>query len=120
MNGKKLTYLKRWEDFGGLQNQEFCKKYQRQKNVEERTQLKPNNIKPIHEQNDFVKEKTSDEFKLLDYEGSAVVVAEGRWSSSDPKALAHHFSIGPKAMRIWVDVAKEHEKYLWRTTPYMT
>ncbi|KAK9203781.1 hypothetical protein WN943_014037 [Citrus x changshan-huyou] len=58
--------------------------------------------------------------KLLDYEGSTVVVAEGRWSSSDPKALAHHFSIGPKAMRIWVDVAKEHEKYLWRTTPYMT
>ena len=23
-------------------------------------------------------------------------------------------------MRIWVDVAKEHEKYLWNTMPYKT
>ena len=58
--------------------------------------------------------------KLLDWGGFGVVVAEGRWSSCDPKALVHHIPIGPEAMRIWVDVAKEHEKYLWRTTPYMT
>ncbi|XP_028085937.1 uncharacterized protein LOC114286908 [Camellia sinensis] len=58
--------------------------------------------------------------KLLDWIGSGEVVAEGRWSSSDPKQLVHHIPIGPNAMRVWVDLAREAGAYLWRPTADMT
>ncbi|KAH7857583.1 hypothetical protein Vadar_014267 [Vaccinium darrowii] len=59
--------------------------------------------------------------KLLDWMGTGEVVAEGRWSSSDPNALVHHVPIGPGAMRVWVDVAmKRGQVHLWRRTDDMT
>ena len=52
--------------------------------------------------------------------GTGEVVGEGRWSSSDPYAKGHHIPIGPNAMRVWVDVAKKGEAFLWRPTSEMT
>uniref|UniRef100_A0A1S8ADB4 Uncharacterized protein n=1 Tax=Citrus limon TaxID=2708 RepID=A0A1S8ADB4_CITLI len=49
--------------------------------------------------------------KMLDLEGSDTVVAEERWSSSDPNALVHH---------IRVDIARQPLKFLWKVTHYMT
>ncbi|KAK9193215.1 hypothetical protein WN944_003912 [Citrus x changshan-huyou] len=58
--------------------------------------------------------------KMLDLEGSDTVVAEGRWSSSDPNALVHHIPLGSNAIRVWVDIARQPLKFLWKVTPYMT
>ncbi|TYJ95916.1 Plant transposase [Cucumis melo var. makuwa] len=58
--------------------------------------------------------------KLLDWYGSGEIVAEGRWSSNDPTTLVHHVPIGPHAIRVWVDVAKKPNAYLWRPTSEMT
>ncbi|KAK0577575.1 hypothetical protein LWI29_035255 [Acer saccharum] len=58
--------------------------------------------------------------KILDWMGSGEIVAEGRWSSSDPKALVHHVPIGPNAMRVWVDKVRKGETFLWRPTSYMS
>ncbi|KAH7852955.1 hypothetical protein Vadar_031437 [Vaccinium darrowii] len=58
--------------------------------------------------------------KLLDWMGTREVVAEGRFSSSDPNALVHHVPIRPNAMRVWVDVEMKHDRvYLWRPTSDM-
>ncbi|KAL5575503.1 hypothetical protein UlMin_017202 [Ulmus minor] len=43
---------------------------------------------------------------LLDWTGSGEIIAEGRWSSSDPD--------------FWVDVVKTPGAYLWRPTSEMT
>ncbi|TYK17902.1 uncharacterized protein E5676_scaffold306G001840 [Cucumis melo var. makuwa] len=58
--------------------------------------------------------------KLLDWYGSGEIVAEGRWSSNDPTAMVHHIPIGPHAIRVWIDVAKKPNAYLWRPTSEMT
>ncbi|KAK9208368.1 hypothetical protein WN944_000722 [Citrus x changshan-huyou] len=58
--------------------------------------------------------------KMLDLEGSDTVVAEGRWSSSDPNALVHHIPLGSNAIRVWVDIARQPLKFLWKVTHYMT
>ncbi|KAK9198309.1 hypothetical protein WN944_013493 [Citrus x changshan-huyou] len=55
--------------------------------------------------------------KMLDLEGSDTVVAEGRWSSSDPNALVHHIPLGSNAIRVWVDIARQPLKFLWKVTP---
>ena len=52
--------------------------------------------------------------------GSGEVVAKGRWSSSDSNALVQHIPIGPNVVRVWVDVAKQPEMFLWRNTIDMT
>ncbi|XP_062100000.1 uncharacterized protein LOC133805868 [Humulus lupulus] len=57
---------------------------------------------------------------LLDWNGSGEIVAEGRWSSSDPLCEVHHLRLGPNAMRVWVDVAKKPTAYLWRPTSHMS
>ncbi|KAJ0074957.1 hypothetical protein Patl1_33825 [Pistacia atlantica] len=57
--------------------------------------------------------------KLLDWSGSTEVVAEGRFSSDDPKALVHHVPIGPNAMRVWIDIAKVPNAFLWRSASKM-
>ncbi|KAK9184761.1 hypothetical protein WN943_025112 [Citrus x changshan-huyou] len=57
--------------------------------------------------------------KMLDLEGSDTVVAEGRWSSSDPNALVHHIPLGHNSVRVWVDIARQPLKFLWKVTPYM-
>lgn len=44
------------------------------------------------------------------------VVAEGRWHSQDPKALVNGLPIGPKAVKVFVDVLHEPETFLWRPT----
>ena len=58
--------------------------------------------------------------KLLDWMGTGDVVAEGRWASSDPYASVHCIPIGPDAMKVWVDVAKKPDVFLWRTSSDMT
>ncbi|TXG57666.1 hypothetical protein EZV62_015495 [Acer yangbiense] len=58
--------------------------------------------------------------KILDWMGSGEIVVEGRWSSSDPKALVHHVPIGLNAMRVWVDRVRKGETFLWRPTSYMS
>ncbi|KAH7846159.1 hypothetical protein Vadar_010583 [Vaccinium darrowii] len=57
--------------------------------------------------------------KLLVWMGTGEVVAEGRWSSSDPNDSVHHIPLGPNAMRVWVDLVKKREVYLWRPTSDM-
>ena len=54
--------------------------------------------------------------KLLDFSGSGKIVAEGRWSSSDPKQVVHFVPLGPNAMRVWVDTPKIPNAPLWRPT----
>ncbi|KAL5538685.1 hypothetical protein UlMin_045189 [Ulmus minor] len=49
---------------------------------------------------------------LLDWSGE--IVAEGRWSSSDPNIMVHGIPLGAKFMRVWVDVAKAPSAYLFR------
>ncbi|KAH7843808.1 hypothetical protein Vadar_020951 [Vaccinium darrowii] len=61
----------------------------------------------------------SDSCKLLDWTGTGEVVAEGHWSSSDPNEFVHHMRLGPNAMRVWVDVPKKGEAFLWRPTSFM-
>ncbi|KAA0043591.1 uncharacterized protein E5676_scaffold2208G00260 [Cucumis melo var. makuwa] len=51
---------------------------------------------------------------LLDWGGTGEVVAEGRWSSNDPKVTVHHVSLGPHAVRVWVDLPKKLDAFLWR------
>ncbi|KAH7839036.1 hypothetical protein Vadar_034032 [Vaccinium darrowii] len=59
--------------------------------------------------------------KLIDWMGTGEVVAEGRFSSSDPNAFVHHVPIGPNTMRVWVDVEMKRDRvYLWRSTGDMT
>ncbi|KAA0060575.1 uncharacterized protein E6C27_scaffold22G004450 [Cucumis melo var. makuwa] len=58
--------------------------------------------------------------KLLDWYDSGEIVAEGRWSSNDQTALVHHVPISSRAIRVWVDVAKKPNAYLWRPTSEMT
>ncbi|XP_058189675.1 uncharacterized protein LOC131307269 isoform X4 [Rhododendron vialii] len=67
-----------------------------------------------HPQSDITK------CKLLDWMGTGDVVAEGRWASSDPHSCAHCVPIGPNAMKVWVDVAKKPEEFLWRAPSDMT
>ncbi|KAH7849948.1 hypothetical protein Vadar_025448 [Vaccinium darrowii] len=57
--------------------------------------------------------------KLLHWTGTGEVVAEGRWSSSDPNERVHHIPLRPSAMRVWVDVAKNGAAFLWRPTSDM-
>ncbi|KAH7838554.1 hypothetical protein Vadar_028050 [Vaccinium darrowii] len=57
--------------------------------------------------------------KLLHWTGTGEVVAEGCWSSSDPNERVHHIPLGPNAMRVWVDVAKNGATFSWRPTSDM-
>ena len=57
---------------------------------------------------------------LLDCSGSEEIIAEGRWSSSDPECTVHHLRLGPHAMRVWVDVIKKPGSYLWRPNAEMS
>ena len=34
--------------------------------------------------------------------------------------MVHHIPIGPHAIRVWIDVAKKPNAYLWRPTSEMT
>lgn len=49
---------------------------------------------------------------LLDW--SDAIIAEGRWSSSDPNLKVHGIPLGPQFMRVWVDVAVVPGAYLFR------
>lgn len=57
---------------------------------------------------------------IMDWTGSGEVVAEGRRSSTDPKAMVQNIPLGPNAMRVWVDLAKKPDAFLWRPTAEMT
>ena len=49
---------------------------------------------------------------MLDWSGE--IVADGRWDSSDPNVMVHNIPLGDKFMRVWVDVAKSPNAYLFR------
>ena len=49
---------------------------------------------------------------MLDW--ADVIVAEGRWDSSDPKLNVHGKPLGPDFMRVWVDADIVPEYYLFR------
>ncbi|PRQ33597.1 hypothetical protein RchiOBHm_Chr5g0059371 [Rosa chinensis] len=65
-------------------------------------------------ENSSVNSKSKKGCKLLDVSGSGQIVAEGRWSSSDPNMLVHFVPLGPNAMRVWVDTLKVPIASLWR------
>ena len=54
----------------------------------------------------------------MDWDGSDEIVAEGCWPSSDPTAFVH-IPIGPSAVRVWVDVVRKPNAFLWRTISEM-
>ena len=45
-----------------------------------------------------------------------MVVAEGRWSSSNPEHLVHFQPLGPGACRLFVDVVKVKDAAVWGTS----
>ena len=57
---------------------------------------------------------------LLDWGGIGGVVVEGRWFSNDPKVTVHHISNGPHAIRVWEDLPKGLDAFLWRPNLEMT
>ncbi|KAL5550896.1 hypothetical protein UlMin_001072 [Ulmus minor] len=57
---------------------------------------------------------------LLDWSGTGEIIAEGRWSSSDPDCTVHNLRLGPHAMRVWVDVVNIPGTYLWRPNAEMS
>ena len=54
--------------------------------------------------------------KLLDLSDDDVVVGEGRWQTQEAKALVNGLSLGPKAVKVFLDVVHEEGTYLWRPT----
>uniref|UniRef100_A0A9I9CUD2 Transposase Tnp1/En/Spm-like domain-containing protein n=1 Tax=Cucumis melo TaxID=3656 RepID=A0A9I9CUD2_CUCME len=57
---------------------------------------------------------------LLDCGGVGEVVAKGRWSSNDPNVTVHHVPLGPHVVRVWVDLPKKSDAFLWRPNSEMT
>uniref|UniRef100_A0A9I9EEN0 Transposase Tnp1/En/Spm-like domain-containing protein n=1 Tax=Cucumis melo TaxID=3656 RepID=A0A9I9EEN0_CUCME len=57
---------------------------------------------------------------LLDWGGTREVVAESRWSSNDPKVTVDHVPLGPHAVKVWVDLPKKSNAFLWRPNSLMT
>ncbi|KAA0057519.1 Plant transposase [Cucumis melo var. makuwa] len=57
---------------------------------------------------------------LLDWGGTEEVVSEGRWSSNDLNVTVHHVPLGPHAVRVWVDLPKKSDAFLWRPNSEMT
>lgn len=45
-----------------------------------------------------------------------MIVAEGRWSSSNPEHLVHFQRLGLGACRVFVDVVKVKDASVWRTS----
>ncbi|XP_018463355.2 uncharacterized protein LOC108834515 [Raphanus sativus] len=60
--------------------------------------------------------KPNQKIQLLDISGNNVVVAEGRWSSSNPEHLVHFQALGLGACRVFVDVVKVKDAAVWRTS----
>lgn len=58
--------------------------------------------------------------KLLDLSTDEVVVAEGRWQTQDPKALVNGLPLGPRAVKVFVDVVNEPNTFIWRPTMDVT
>ncbi|CAA7049992.1 unnamed protein product [Microthlaspi erraticum] len=59
--------------------------------------------------------------KLMDWTtNDEAFVAEGRWHSSDPKALVNGLPLGPSAVKVFVDVAINPDTFLWRPTAELT
>ncbi|XP_020879246.1 uncharacterized protein LOC9301464 isoform X1 [Arabidopsis lyrata subsp. lyrata] len=52
--------------------------------------------------------------KLMAITGKKQVVAEGRWSSNNPDQVVHFVPLGPKGVRVWVDVVKVKDAAVWR------
>ncbi|XP_018458668.2 uncharacterized protein LOC108829522 isoform X1 [Raphanus sativus] len=54
--------------------------------------------------------------KLLDLSDDDGVVGEGRWQTKEAKALVNGLPLGPKAVKVFLDVVHEQGTYLWRPT----
>ncbi|XP_062093849.1 uncharacterized protein LOC133799878 [Humulus lupulus] len=59
------------------------------------------------------KVSTSDGPSHINHSRKGEMVAEGRWSSSDPKTHVHGIPLGPEFMRVWVDIAISPSAYLF-------
>ncbi|XP_048604933.1 uncharacterized protein LOC106422183 [Brassica napus] len=60
--------------------------------------------------------KPNKKIQLLDLSENKVIVAEGRWSSSNPEHLVHFQRLGLGACRVFVDVVKVKDASVWRTS----
>ena len=54
--------------------------------------------------------------KLLDLSDDTVVVGEGCLQTQEAKALVNGLPLGPKAVKVFLDVVHEDITYLWRPT----
>lgn len=45
-----------------------------------------------------------------------MVVAEGHWQTQEPKALVNGLPLGPKAVKVYVDVVHAPQTFIWRPT----
>ena len=52
----------------------------------------------------------------MDLSDDSVVVGEGRWQIQEPKALVNGLPLGPKAVKVFLDVVREPETFLWSPT----
>ncbi|CAA7017615.1 unnamed protein product [Microthlaspi erraticum] len=56
---------------------------------------------------------------LMDLNGENIVVAEGRWSSSNPDQKVHFTPLGRHAVCVWVDVVKVNDAAVWRPSSFI-
>ncbi|XP_056862991.1 uncharacterized protein LOC130510571 [Raphanus sativus] len=73
--------------------------------------LQPEDIAPLGS-----KANSLNKCKLLDLSDDSVVVGEGRWQTQEPKALVNGIPLGPKAVKVFLDVILEPQTFLWRPT----
>ena len=52
----------------------------------------------------------------MDWSGSGNIVADGYFISNDPEDLVLDVPIGPFAIKVGVDFAREPDAFLWRPT----
>ncbi|KAL0645564.1 hypothetical protein Bca4012_043855 [Brassica carinata] len=73
--------------------------------------LQPKDIAPLGS-----RANSLNKCRLLDLSDDCVVVGEGRWQTTEPKALVNGIPFGPKAVKVFLDVILEPETFLWRRT----
>ena len=45
-----------------------------------------------------------------------MVLGEGHWQTTEPKALVNGIPLKPKAVKLFLDVILEPDTFLWRPT----
>ncbi|KAL7244025.1 hypothetical protein ACSBR1_016280 [Camellia fascicularis] len=57
----------------------------------------------MHDQSNGVSNLENVKCKLLHWEGTNLVVAEGQIASRDPKSKVYHVTLGPMCWKVWVN-----------------